>query len=88
MSIVLNGRAIATTQKKLKAIPPQLQDIQAAQAGGNSIGLVTTVVQADQTGGNSLGLATSSSSSDRGKSIGLVTSSGSSDRGKFYRTSN
>jgi hypothetical protein len=32
--LVLNGRAIATTQKKLKAIPPQLQDIQAAQAWG------------------------------------------------------
>jgi hypothetical protein len=35
LCLVLNGRAIATTQKKLKAIPPQLQDIQAAQAGGH-----------------------------------------------------
>ena len=35
-------------QKKLKAIPPQLQDIQAAQAGGNSIGLVTSSSSSDR----------------------------------------
>jgi hypothetical protein len=38
---VLNGRAIATTQKKLKAIPPQLQDIQAAQVGTIYISVFT-----------------------------------------------